>query len=279
MLDNKNSMRVSASKMSTYMECPMRAKFIYFDRLPEPTNSSAVFGSCVHHALEVYNKTADLSRARSTFLTDWDDPPEAIDVWTKGTDYVSLKDRGLRMIEGYYEAHRWGNREVASTEHRFVVPFGEFELTGMVDLTEIQKNRTNWELQVIDLKTSKRKPYRNNLYLNIQFTAYCYAVQQPEFWLGSRDSLPVPGGEQYWDRLNSKDLKVRPYWYHLETNQKIFAGERDDQDFMRLYRVCEMIKKSNDAGIFMPNISGDSCTFCAFTEPCQLPIPKPLPED
>ena len=88
-------------------------------------------------------------------------------------------------------------------------------------------------------------------------TTYVYASLQPEFWAFQPD---------LYNTLI--DYPRRPIWYHMDKVKEIDAGPRDEADFNRLYRVAETASRAIEADIFMPDISGDTCTFCSFTDEC-----------
>lgn len=260
--------RLSASKMDAWMKCPLAARFQYLDRLPRQTNSAATFGTCIHHAMKIYNDTGDVELAVAEFVDSWENPEklDAVpDVWTKRQTFGGMREKGVNIIREYHDHLRWENREVVATEHEFLVPFGEFELHGFIDLIEIRRNeRGVEELKVVDYKTNATAPKISALPFNVQFTTYVYAALQPEFW------LTIP--KDVWERAHA--LPVRAYWYQLNGSKEIHTGVRDDDDFMRLYRLAKEIKNATEAGVFVPNLSGDSCGFCSFKEPCGLPVPK-----
>lgn len=276
-------MRVSASLMNTWMTCPLQAKFRYIDKMPDVSNAYSAFGSCVHHALEHYNKTGDIDEAVELFKKVWDDPSligSAFEYFPKFTSYSGLLNRGLDMLREYHEKQKWENRIVVAAEHRFNVPLGEHNLVGIVDLLEMKKSgRGKNTLKIVDYKTNSKAPYTSALKVNVQFTAYHFASLQPEFWMG--DGTPenpgMPNGANLWDRL--QDSPRRTYWYQLMSNKEIDAGDRDDADFMRMYRVVKEITRAIEHQVFVPNISGDSCIYCPYTEPCGLPIPKEDADD
>jgi CRISPR/Cas system-associated exonuclease Cas4 (RecB family) len=44
---------------------------------------------------------------------------------------------------------------------------------------------------------------------------------------------------------------------------------------MRLYRVCQEIEKAVERDVFVPSISGESCTYCDYADgPCPVTIPS-----
>lgn len=265
--------RLSASKMRTWMTCSLQAHFQYDQKLPRVSNSSAVFGNAVHSALAVYNTTEHdpLQASLDAFNEEWDDPQ--VDVWTKGTSFSSLRERGFKMLRDFHEKMKWEVRDVLAVEHSFIVPFGDYELIGIVDCVELRQNDLGeTELRITDYKTNKKQPYITGLPFDVQFTAYVYAALQREFWTGLYDTPGVVDGEDLWDEFGRQTAKA--YWFHLETTKEIFTGARKDDDFMRLLRVCQEIDRADQAEVYVPNLSGDSCGFCPFQVECGLPVPQ-----
>ncbi len=295
-ITKKPKMRLSASRVSTWMDCPLQAKFKYIDRLPTKQSAAASFGNCVHAALETFCINHDLDQAIALFEDYWSNPEKlnvVPDTWPKGTSFGGYMERGKEALKMYAESAKWINREFVASEHNFLVPFGDFELTGKVDLLEFSKDKRGDDtVKITDFKTNKKAPFVGNLRLNIQFTIYDYASRQPEFWLGVplvddsglRDTVTFPSlslpntlfstPEDAWER--AQKCTRSPTWFGLMQAKEWECGERNDADYARLYRVAKEIEKSLEANIFVPSISGDSCTFCSFVDPCRLPFdPRP----
>lgn len=279
-------MRISASKLKTWSSCALQARFQYIDRLPRQSNAYAAFGSCVHHALADYNLHSDIQHAVDVFTDVWHAPEKIgspIDVWPTGINYSGSRTRGIRMLTEYHDKMEHEPRDVIAIEHPFIVPFGSYEIQGIVDLLEVRKSgRGKNTLRVVDYKTNKRKPYKTALMADLQFTLYDYAVRQREFWVGTEgvdeDKFPpLENGAYWWEFL--KDLPKRDIWYHLETQSDIDVGARDQMDYKRAYRICQQIERAQTYGVYVPNISGDSCGFCPFTKECGLPVERFEQED
>lgn len=267
--------RIRQSLINVWMKCSLQARFESIDRMPRKQNAAASFGTCIHNALEHYNHHGDVERAVKEFTETWDNPellncvPE---VWPRYTSFSSYRERGIRLLRDYHSKLKWDERSVVATEHNFCVPFGEFELTGTVDLLEIRKNgRGVKTLNIVDYKTNRAQPNRTELLGNIQFTTYHYASLQPEFWLGYKEYPAMKDGEYWWNRMES--FPRRNVWFQLETTKEIDAGPRDEKDHERLYRACVEIKNAIDKEVFVPNISASSCLYCNYHEPCGLRIP------
>ena len=268
-------MRLSASRMQTWMTCPLQAKFQYIDHLPRSQSAAATFGSCVHKGLEVLCLTGKVDNAIAVFKDRWTNPERyniAPETWPKGTTFGSYMGKGIAAIQAYHDKNKWMKHTLIASEHGFVVPFGDFELTGYVDMLDFAKDKSGREtVRITDFKTNARAPWVGALRLNIQFSIYDYASRQPEFWTGSGPDFPgIPNGE--WLYETSKDMPRHNSWYGVMQGKEWDAGERDENDYLRLYRVAKEIEKAIEHDVFVPNISGDSCRFCPFIDPCKLPF-------
>lgn len=264
--------------LKRWMTCELQAKFAELDRLPQRQGSKATFGTAVHLALEHYNRTSDVDEAVKLFLDAWEDPGQVlgtdIDVWNRYSTYGGLRQRGMEIIRAYHDRTRFEERTVIAAEHKFLVPFGEHEFTGTLDLLALRKNHRGRELLCIeDFKTTTRRPNTAELALDIQFTVYIYASLQPEFWFGNGEGYPaIYNAEWWWETL--KDIPRRGIWIQLWEGARDYdAGSRDDKDFGRLYRLCEQIERAITAKVFVPHI-GEACGLCDYANgPCPVEVP------
>jgi len=272
-------MRFSASRLKTYMECQLQAKYRYEDNLPRRQNAAASFGTIAHKAIQTYYESGgDYERAVKTFKGLWANPARAgvePEYWPKRTSFGSYMGRGLEMLKQLHASHAWQTFHLIACEQPFLVPFGKYELTGFIDLLGVEKSGTGTELlKIIDFKTSSRTPSTAALALDVQFTTYHYAVNQREFWVGVEGNPEFNGivnGEWLWETIG-RDMQKRCIWWALNSGRQIDAGPRVERDHQRLYRVCSEIEKSIDAGVAVPKI-GEACNWCDFQEPCALEIP------
>jgi CRISPR/Cas system-associated exonuclease Cas4 (RecB family) len=271
-------MRVSASMMSTWMKCPLQAKYRYVDRSPQRTSSAMVFGTCVHSAMEFFAEKRDRVEAVEWFLRCWDDPStigEKIEYWNKRQNFGSLRERGQLLLEGYFDRFEREDRRIIAVEHPFKVAIGDHEISGKVDLLEWRRSgRGKNQLRITDYKTGK-KPWKDALRNNIQFTAYYYASLQPEFWIGypgDPDNPGLPDGARLYEEFRHQPRQA--IWWSLPTDEEIDAGERTDEDFKRMYLCIEEMSRAIEHEVFVPCISGDTCTMCDFTQECGVVIPS-----
>jgi PD-(D/E)XK nuclease superfamily len=257
------------------MSCPLAAHYRYHEGLPRRLSGKALFGSTIHSALELFNTTGDYERTVEKFKHDWANPISEPDYWPRGSNYADLRKRGLEILEKVKNHYRFQDRRVIGCEIPFLVPYGDHELTGFVDLVETQRSGTGKEvLKIVDYKTNAKDPWKNELALDVQFTVYHYAVSQKEFWVGAKgnpDFPGVPNGEWLWETL-AQAVPKRCIWFSLWSGKQLDAGPRTDADYQRLYRVCDEIQRATEAEIFVPKV-GEACNWCDFTEQCAMEIP------
>jgi RecB family exonuclease len=270
-------MRVRQSQLKVWTACSLQAHLNEIH--PETAqliNSKTVFGTVIHYCLEQYHKGMPIDDVVQLFKEVWNDPERITvkpDVWAKFTSYGTLREKGIDILRGYHQKNRWEDRTILASEHRFLVPFGEHELEGTVDFLEVKKDgRGRQTLLICDLKTASKAPTQVELRLNIQFSVYAFATTQPEFWLGNGPEFPgIPDGARLFETL--KKAPRRGLWFHLMTGRELDAGERTDDDYMRLYRLVGEIDRAQQAQVFVPHI-GEACTFCPHTAHCNVTIPN-----
>lgn len=266
-------MKVSASQLKVWGECSLRGRFQYVDKIrKDTTGSSAYMGTAVHYALEqLHNGSAPPEEIEQIFMDFYDSgEPDYI---VPRTTYSGLRDKGRKMIRAYLETWGWNEIEILGVEKRFLVPFGEHTISGMIDLLYIADGK----LYIIDLKTGK-KPNQQNLYLDVQGTTYDYVVQRPEFWLGAEsddDRYPdkyagwgPEEGQALLERTQGMERKL--IWYDLRDNREIDWGERTMLDYARMYRLLEMIDRAIEYDVYVPTINGDSCSWCPYHAECPV---------
>ncbi len=261
-------MRFSASMIKTWMDCPQQAKFKSVLKLPEARHAKTSYGTCVHDALELYNNSGNVEAAVARFKDTWEDPSilrAEVDIWPQNTSWGELRERGIKSILKYHEDNKWATRTIVANEHKFLVPFGEHTLSGFVDNIEITGSGANKTLEIIDFKTSSYTPSHLELRMNIQFTIYMYASYQPEFW------ADIPNGMELFEKL--KDAPRRGTWYSLWNHKRTDVGPRNELDMERLYRAMVEIERALKHEVFVPNIKGDSCMWCSYTNLCPATIP------
>jgi hypothetical protein len=256
------------SLLKQFASCPRQFYYSHVLNLGEESvGSLTVLGSVWHYAVEVYeNYGYDLTLALRTFNHYWDHPEELgehIDFWHRGGTKETLRKRGIQMLEKYDHLAPWTEGRLIGTELRFEVPLGEHVLSGTIDKLWYRPGLS--ALEVIDFKTGSYVPER--LKFNVQFTAYCYATERPEFW-GS-----VPGWEDGYERFAG--WSRGGHWFHARNTKMYNAGYRTEQDYQRLLLQANEMERSIEQQIFPLDYSGSTCGYCPFTEICGQEVEDP----
>ena len=248
-------MRVRQSDLKLFGDCAMQYKLAKVERRGEQrVGSLTVLGTVFHYAAEVYDLYQDLELAKASFDKYWSVPEmlgETIDFWHRRTTYDTLRKRGLSMLESY--AQLAGYKELVEAEAHFIVPIGDHELEGTIDRLYVRPGQQ--KVEIVDLKTAASVPEK--LGYNIQFTAYCYATTQKEFW----EQIERP---EMFDQV--KDWNRGGQWYHARTGKIWNAGNRDQQAYNRLRMAVEQMAAAVEADVYPLTISGEACGYCPFVE-------------
>lgn len=256
--------------------------------LPDKTNSAAVYGSVMHHALQVLERELNtgtpfetaLQKALETFAWYWNplntdqicDPVPA-DGWLPQQGYSQLRVKGLDTIRKYADLIRFDNHELLATEYPFIVPLpGTWDdelgephwLAGSVDRLAARHYLRQLALCIDDYKTGKEYVA---LRYNLQFSGYALASLQREFWVGARGEDGFGDrGEEMFQRFQGAGR--RGTWINLRTIKFQDAGWRGPIDYSRFTLAVEQMHASIKADIFPLSISGSVCQYCDFRNIC-----------
>lgn len=268
------SRRFSPTKLDTWMKCPLMAKYKYTDKIPVSRSAYMAFGIIVHQVVDEFFRNPDTEAALDRFYELWSDPEKinaAIDYWPENMDYIKFRERGEDCITKWCERQKMDSGLKVVSEHRFLVPFGDFEMTGVVDMIEERKGKAGKVLRVVDYKTGTFIPRLSALNLNIQLTTYVYASMQEEFWVGNGPDFP--GIEDGADLFRIyRDVPRIPVWFALSKGKEVTSRLRKDEDFLRLYRLCKEIHHAETLGVYVPKISEDTCPLCDYNRECGIPM-------
>lgn len=261
--------RLRQSDLKLWATCPLQWKFRNLDKLPTVQSCALTFGTVMHAAVEWMETNRDPDGAVERFKAWWLDPTTLdpsleIEKWLPRRTFASYAQDGERILRHWWSIIEWDADVVLAREHHFVVPIGDHELEGTIDKLALRyrPKSDDYAVLVSDLKTARKAPSYNYLRHDLQFSAYCYATTQPEMWTG------IENGEEIYQQTLAHPREAE--WVQLSYPQRKHAGERTQEDYNRLAYAVDQMAMSIDMRIFVPNIGGDSCTFCDYREPCGL---------
>lgn len=259
------------SDIKTWQKCPLAWKFQNLDHLPREQSGSLTFGSILHDCVAYLETTQDLPGAVERFREFWIqptllDPTYKIDYYVRGTNWKKYLDEGPKILSDWWALVQWDSGVTLAREYEFDVPIGDgHRLHGTIDKLEIRFlpaiNRR--VVLIVDLKTNNKRPTYDYLAEDLQFSAYCLATTQHEFW------TELPNGEQIFQE--TRDFPRYGEWVQLKGPIRLDAGERTERHYNRLAMSVNAICQSVEQRIFVPTISGESCRWCEFRNLCGLP--------
>lgn len=263
-------MRVRQSDLKTFQRCPLQLKFSKVDGLPREQSAALTFGTVMHYCILLMEEAYDLAVGLAAFEKYWTEP-ESLEPgltpteYLKGTSWMKYYTEGPRILRDWWGIIQWESDDVIAREHHFIVPVGkDHELEGTADKLAIryEPKTDEYVLLVSDYKTSRKEPTYGYLFHDLQFSAYCYATTQPEFWTG------IQGGDEIYENL--KGVRRMAEWVQLTGPKRKNAGERNEMHYARLRYAINAFAESVSLGVFVPNISGDVCMYCDFRKSCGL---------
>jgi putative RecB family exonuclease len=238
---------LSASKVSSYLQCPRRFKFRYVERIPAPWKPSALaLGSAVHGALETFHqqRAAGASMAPlsvgALFRIEW--ACQQIDeIRFKEDERASdLAAVGELLVKQYAATNQ--DLDVRAAE----VPF-EMEVARGISLRGVFDALLAGD-RVRELKTAARAYDEGALSRHVQISAYAFA----------------------YPRLFGPDAVIEVVALLKQRHPRIAVHEVTRTAAQQAWFVQLMVEVAGAiaAGAFPPNPSW-ACTGCEFAEPCQ----------
>jgi putative RecB family exonuclease len=230
---------LSASQIQTYLSCPAKYRFRYFEKAePQFRPSAMAFGSAIHATLDWLHKKWQEGEQPSweeiarTFQADW--ASEWVEdglLYPPGSSAESLGGLGSRLLVTYLD--ETPPMQPRASELSFEVDFihpqtGEIlevPLRGYIDM--VAEDGT-----VVELKVYSRKPDATALALNVQLSAYSYAMSQIK---GKRPKLRM-------------DCLLKTKTPRLER----IPIERGEDDDVRLFVLAQEVLKAVRAEVFPP---------------------------
>ena len=175
-------LKISASRLKTWLGCPLRWAAVYVDEQPVQATPSMAFGTAMHRALEEHHRARWLGREPPDLLGAFEEALGGAGVLITARERGSMVGQAAGLLDLYLE--RFGREGVLAAELELAAPVvdpetGEDlgELTGIIDLvTE--------DGRLVDLKTSARSPSGLQAVIAnaVQLDCYRYlvAANQPD---------------------------------------------------------------------------------------------------
>ena len=246
---------LSSSRINLYLNCSLKYKFNYVDKLPKPFKPSALaFGSAVHstidwfHREEMNGNGVTLEKLEKIFDADWYvQKTEGNISYKDGESQLILSQLGKSLLGLYFQNPV---KEIKASEVPFTIPLVDpdtgkgpgINLEGFFDLLE-------GEDTIVEFKTSARTMYQEDVDDHLQLTAYSYAF------------------ETLYKRP-PKLLKIINLVKNKKPKMLMFETVREKSDHKRFFHLATQVLEGINREVFFPRQSF-MCGDCEYAGPCK----------
>jgi putative RecB family exonuclease len=269
---------LSYSSYRAYLECPLRWKFLYIDRLPETPRGYFTFGRVVHTVLEELVRPLVVPTARRVTetesqrtLDDWQPrAPPGAGGWMTAEEMLQLYDKswspdgysspeeearyrslGRDLLLRYYDQLQRERPHPVSVEEHLETKWDGIPVHGYID--RIDRTAAGG-LEIVDYKTS-RELSNEDARDSDQLSLYQILVE-------NNYSEPVQG------------LTL----YHLRSLKPLRSPPRQRSALATLHDRIGTVSDGIRADAFEPN-PGRHCSRCDFQSRCPEFRPVPHPDE
>ena len=249
---------LNQSKLKMYQRCPKQYEFVYVKGLRRPPNLKLTVGTAVHKGIEVnYAQKVKTKRdCKKDVVLDAtrDGFKEAVkkdEIKAGKLELGKFQDEAIIMADKYHDVAAPTLQPIVKPEYYFEIPIegAKRPFYGTIDLVA-QYFKKNGSLVVSDTKTTRRAYDRKRVDVDLQLTAYVYAVKhaiKKVVKYAMFDTIVLTGAQAKSDQLLST---------------------RSEADLSRFKDTFRTIERGIQAGIFPPVDSEMICSWCAFRREC-----------
>ena len=255
-LSARKEPHLSASQITTWLQCPRKYRFQYLDRLPWPSVPSAlVFGTAVHAAIaELYQarlegRDASLDELHAAYRVAWAAEGKPIDS-KEGETTEGLDAMARALLAVALEQPQRGRVLAIEEAFRIVLADGIPPLVGVIDRIEEHEGRA----VIVEIKTAAMRFTEQRVADDLQPTVYSLAALQ----------MDLPG------IVSIEDVEVR-YDVFMKVKKPALderPTRRSSRQAEELREVARMVWLAREVGVFPPN-RGWHCSGCPFEVPCR----------
>jgi putative RecB family exonuclease len=253
---------LSYSSIACYLQCPLKWKLHYVDKLPEEfITSSLVFGQAIHESVAAFlnaylsGDTLTSDEMLMVYLNAWRQSNGIEIRCSNGDSEEKLLKKAEDLLTLWHSAQD-GMTEVLGVEEEFSVDMAELAdyppmdlppLIGYVDHIVKQPDGT---IALIDLKTAARKPSPQQADQSLQLTAYSLGAAALGF---NPDQLTM--------RLDYLLKGTQPDLVSLETT-------RSEDDRRRFVKMVSRVWKGISNSVFFPKTDWYCRSTCGYQTHC-----------
>jgi superfamily I DNA/RNA helicase/RecB family exonuclease len=250
LVDDGEPVRVSPSRLEAFRRCPLRWMLESSGGTTSSSTSQGL-GTLVHAlAQQAADEGLDADELQARLAT----AIERVDLGS-GWFAIRQRDRATEMVRKLAVWMRTNPRAFVAAELAFKVTVGRAVLKGQVDRLE---SDDNGRLVVVDLKTGKGQPKKDELPSNAQLGAYQLAVEQGAF-VDLAGAGHTAGGAEL--------VQLGTGTQNATTQRQDALADGDDPGW-----ALDMVEQSAEgmAGQIFDAIDNDMCRSCPVRTSCPV---------
>jgi superfamily I DNA/RNA helicase/RecB family exonuclease len=250
LVDDGEPVRVSPSRLEAFRRCPLRWMLESSGGTTSSSTSQGL-GTLVHAlAQQAADEDLDADELQARLAT----AIERVDLGS-GWFAIRQRERATEMVRKLAVWMRTNPRAFVAAELAFKVTVGRAVLKGQVDRLE---SDDNGRLVVVDLKTGKGQPKKDELPSNAQLGAYQLAVEHGAF-------VDLPGAGQ--TAGGAELVQLGTGTQNATTQRQDALADSDDPGW-----ALDMVEQSAEgmAGQIFDAIDNDMCRSCPVRTSCPV---------
>jgi hypothetical protein len=247
-----DSQVLSASSVATFLRCGRQWEFAYAYAIKSPPTLRLVIGNAAHEAVETnYRQKMDtgldlpIDDVKDAFSTAFDrlaTEVEHDDDEDEDESPKQSKDSGIVLV-GNYQHQVAPTIQPVIVEEQIQFRVNEIPFSGYIDLVDQHR-------QVRDLKTTKRKPQRND-----------YLISMIGYAIGFRQAT----GEVERNVILDYMVRTKQPYYHPVPSE----GPVPDSAIRQFAKIVESVATAISKGSFIPTgLTNNACSWCGYKRIC-----------
>ena len=238
-------MRLSFSKIWTYLECPLKFYFQYIKKLPTKPKPYFSFGKSIHLALSEFHKLPPYPPLESlieSLIKNW-----ISEGYSSKEEELRELERAKEILRRYYFRNIFNYQKAFAVEQKVIFKINGIEMISYID--RIDKIGDDYE--IVEYKTGKNGLAYKSLGLLdesnlLQMSIYKIAAQEI---------------------LKKKPKYITLYYLSLPQEKiKLDIPEEKIEESKNI--ILEVYKKIEEG--YFPKRENKFCNFCDFRKECEL---------
>ena len=164
---------LSPTKISTFLDCAVKYRYVYIDKIGRfylRSRAGYSFGSTLHHVLQQFHDRGaahTVEELTAEVVQRW--IPDGYESAAQEQEY---REAGRAIVEAYHQAHRERKAEeiiTIATEKTITCDLGRFKLTGRVDRID---RHPDGSLEIIDYKSGRLETSESEVLASLAMSCY-----------------------------------------------------------------------------------------------------------